>query len=916
MTTRRPPGGLWERDDALSAVSRTLAEARDGRGHGLFLLGEAGAGKTTLLRAAEERARAGGFDIGVGRGEEMEDGIAWGLLEQVAGPIAGDAGDPDELLVAAVEPSAPYLRALRMLQARRTRPLLLVLDDLHWSDADSLQVTLFLARRLASLPVALIAALRPWPPAAHDAVRTVVAAGHGRLVTVPALSAPASAQLLSARAGGALPADAAARAWELCRGNPLLIEQYAASLAAPDRPAGDLLTARFAGLDEPAMRLLRCASVLGTSFRPGIAVDLAELDAAAGDAALRAVHASGLVAADAADRLRFGHPLLARALYDATAAPLRSRLHARAYALLARHGRFEEAAEQAIRAGSEVAGNDAAAALLERVGRTAATRGAVVSAARTLGVAVELQGDHAAPKLLLALADARCASGEAPAAAEVCSRLLERDGVCWDDRVAALVLLGRCQYLTGTGDHGEAVLERAVTLAEQHDPVHAVVPLLDQVVSAWMTAGPGPALPLAARARELAQGADPELRLGADAIWGHLLSEGGDPRGIAATEPVERRLHEGSVALAPAELVTPRASVYPYAHCAQYAERLDASLRALQMAREQIERAGAANALAVVSLFTGNHLIRRGRLREAIEEADRADRYSELAPLLVPFAAMVRAQALLWSGRIEESIAAEQAVAAAGQPWMIRMWLALTRGLRLLWAGDPAASDALLEVERINVAAGVGEPNHTQWAGHAIAAHLLAGRHDDAQRVLRWLERRAAVLPSRWPRFAATLGAARIAERAGDEAAALAGYEQALERLGDVDLPLQRVEGLMALGGLLRRSGGPREARPPLAEALRISERHGAAGHAARAGDELRMAGGRRRRAAADRDRLTVAERRVARAAADGLSNAEIARTLHLSVHTVESHLKRVYAKLDLRGRRQLVGVELSGDAD
>ncbi|MGH9222289.1 MAG: helix-turn-helix domain-containing protein, partial [Acidimicrobiales bacterium] len=74
---------------------------------------------------------------------------------------------------------------------------------------------------------------------------------------------------------------------------------------------------------------------------------------------------------------------------------------------------------------------------------------------------------------------------------------------------------------------------------------------------------------------------------------------------------------------------------------------------------------------------------------------------------------------------------------------------------------------------------------------------------------------------------------------------------------------------------------------------------------------DLALAGGRPRRAPEDPSRLTDAERRVALRAAEGLSNADIARALYLSVHTVESHLKRVYAKLGIASRRQLMTIDL-----
>ena len=119
-------------------------------------------------------------------------------------------------------------------------------------------------------------------------------------------------------------------------------------------------------------------------------------------------------------------------------------------------------------------------------------------------------------------------------------------------------------------------------------------------------------------------------------------------------------------------------------------------------------------------------------------------------------------------------------------------------------------------------------------------------------------------------------------------------------------MPLQRIETQLAYGGFLRRRGRQSDARQPLAAAVQRAEEAGAAWLARAAAEELRLVGGRRRRSLDERDRLTDAERRVARVAGEGHSNAEIARRLHLSVNTVQTHLRRVYAKLGITSRYQL----------
>lgn len=891
---------LLERTPVLAGLREALAAARAGQGGAAFVQGAAGIGKTSVLDALEADAGDGVRHVRI-RGEEMESGVPFGVLDQLLRALAGprEAGP-------SLERSVPFLHALSRVEQEAGTPLLVIADDLHWADADSLAVLAFLARRLGRLPVLLVGALRPWPPAATTAAAALEAAGAATVHPLHALSPASSHELLERCLGGPPPEATAARAWERCQGNPLLTVQVGAALQAGRdplaQPGGGLLVARFTGLGTAARALVGTAALMGVSFRPEVAIEVAGLDATDGDHALTALHGAGLVTEEEGGRLRFSHPLVAAALREDLVPAVRRRQHARAFRALARRGLVAEAAEHAVRA--DLTGDVQAAELLERLGRTALAEGALEGAVRHLEAAARLRGEDAPPRTRLVLAEALCAVGQAARATEACDRVLAAPGTGVADRVEALTLRGRASYLLGRPAASAADLDEAVAVAERHEPAAAVVPLLQQTVSLWMAAGPRAALGPAERARRLAATAPPALRERVEARWGGLAAETGDLRGVAATAGAARWL-EG-VPLPPEELVTPLASIYPFAHCAQYVERFDDCAAALELAHERIEAAGAATASAMVSLFLGNHLLRRGRLADALAAADRAGRWSEFTPLTVPVAGCLRALALVWMGRTAEGrSAAAQARDAAPEAWLIRLWAAFADGLAGLWAGDPAAAEHFTEVERVLDVAGIREPNHTQWLGHGVAAHLLAGDRAAARRLVADFEPVAAAHPSRWPRCVLALCRARIAEHEGEDDAALAGYAEALDALGDVDLPLQRAEVLLAHGRLLRRRGEAVVARPPLAEAARIAGAHGARPLEEVARLELRLAGGRRRREH-DRDRLTLSEQRVARMAAGGLSNAEIAAALQLSTNTVATHLRRVYAKLGVPGRRRL----------
>src|SRR5262249_48310482 len=143
----------------------------------------------------------------------------------------------------------------------------------------------------------------------------------------------------------------------------------------PALEADGLLLSRFAGLPPAALRCVRAASVLGIRFRLELAAEGAGLAGGEADRAVQALCRGGLVEQTSAGAVRFVPPLFAQALYDDLPGPMRARLHARSFDLLAQRGLDPEAAEHALRAG--LGDTPAVLAALERAGRSALEVGAL-----------------------------------------------------------------------------------------------------------------------------------------------------------------------------------------------------------------------------------------------------------------------------------------------------------------------------------------------------------------------------------------------------------------------------------------------------------------------------------------------------------------------------------------------------------
>ena len=324
---------LVGRQRELEALRYALDSARTGAGgSGTLLRGDAGIGKTALLEWAEEQARADGFTVLRAVGAEAEAELAFGALHQILWPLLehSDALHPRqrnalECVLGLREglPPGGFLvgaSALALLadEARRN-PLLIVVDDLHWVDSSSAGVLAFLHRRITDLDVVILSASRPdgttvegWPakPVHVGALRPAEA---GELLRLwhPALAAGAADGVLADAGGNPL------ALMELPR--QLHPDELKGIVPLPERlPLGQRLERLFAdrigSLSAEAAQVLLLTALSGgpAAWQAG-----SRLRTLAGDRAeevLDRIEASGLAQLDSSGRVVFRHPLVRSAV--------------------------------------------------------------------------------------------------------------------------------------------------------------------------------------------------------------------------------------------------------------------------------------------------------------------------------------------------------------------------------------------------------------------------------------------------------------------------------------------------------------------------------------------------------------------------------------------------------------------------
>jgi predicted ATPase len=358
---------LLEREREFDAIDRALARAE--RGQGAFQLIEAAAGmsKTSLLRAAGDRAAAAGFACLRARASELERDFAYGCVRQLLEPAVAGHTDDTSVFDGAAVLCRPLFRvaqdgaadAFAMLHGlywllnnlTAQRPVALLVDDLHWADAASLQLLAYLAPRLDGMTLAVVATTRPREGDTALLAR-LATAPEVDVIRPPALSVAATAALCAHELQAQPAPDFAAACHAATAGNPFflqaLLHEVAERAIAPDaREAADIrrigpatvaqaVLLRLSGAPSEATRLVRAVAVLGDGASVREATALAELDEE--DVIRSADVLAGLGILRLADGLEFSHPIVRQAVYADLGPAERSAAHARAAQVLADAG--------------------------------------------------------------------------------------------------------------------------------------------------------------------------------------------------------------------------------------------------------------------------------------------------------------------------------------------------------------------------------------------------------------------------------------------------------------------------------------------------------------------------------------------------------------------------------------------------
>jgi len=911
------PTSLLGRGRECALLDGLIADIRGGESRSLVLRGEAGIGKTALLEHLVEAASAFRVVRAVGVESEME--LAYASLHQLCAPLldrierlpvpqrdalaivfgmnVGPA--PDRFLVG--------LAALSLLaEAADQSPLLCVVDDAQWLDQASALTLAFVARRLLAEPVGIVFAARE----PGEELR------HLPDLEVPGLASADARALLGSAVRVMLDERVRDRIIAETHGNPLALLELPRGLSATQLASGfgmleaqalpgrieETFVRRLAALPEASrdLLLLAAAEPVGDPLLLLRASERLGIDASTIDAAT-----DGLLALS--ERVTFRHPLVRSAVYRSAAVSERRSAH---LTLAEATDRDVHPERRAWHLAEAAAGPDEQVAVeLERSAGRAQARGGLAAAAAFLQRAVALTADPARrTDRALAAAEASLQAGMF----EVARGLLATAEVGPLDELqrARLDLLrAEAAYSESRGSEAPALLLRAAKTLDALDGKLARETYLD----AWSAALFAGRLASTGSLHHVSREALARPRAAGPQRPSDLLLDGFSlafTEGRSSAAPI---LEQAASSFAGEDITTEEVlrwgwlataaavMVWDYDTCDAVASR------GALLARES----GALAVLAVSVNVLAQAVGLRGDCASAASLVAEADNVREATGTQVaPYGALVLAglegreseATALIDATIREATAGGQGTAVQYAHWARAV---LLNGLGRYEEAREAAQVASDDTPELFVSA---------WALSELIE--AATRCEDTERADRALERLAeatAAARTDWGTGIETRARALLSE--GDAAEGL--YREAIERLGRTRLRPELARAHLLYGEWLRREQRRADARAQLRAAHEQFTAIGMEAFAERARGELQATGERvRKRTVATRDELTTQERQIARLARDGLSNPEIGARLFLSPRTVEWHLRKVFGKLGIRSRRELLTALPTSDSE
>jgi DNA-binding CsgD family transcriptional regulator len=885
---------LLGREPELRRIEEFLSPSGSRR---LLISGPPGIGKSALVDEAVAVAGRRGHPVLRAVSSAAESYLPYATLQQLLQPALGRLGRLPEPQRAAVEtafglrtsdipPEVLFigLGTLRLLALAGENPVA-VIDDGHWMDSASRAIVEFVWRRLDREPTRMVIATR-------DEV-TTSSTDPADVLAVHAL-ADADARELARRSGRDLAGVRLRRVLDLAAGNPLALRELPHALP-DDRPAGDDLplatrleeafSVRLRQLD-PAVRDLLLAAALTES---DLVTDALAAAGHAGGGPARldtldpAEHA-GLIHRDGG-RLRFRHPLVASAL-TREAGPARiERMHQALAATT--HDRYAAVWH---RAHATTGPDEDVAVALERAADSAQSRGATGAARAAMMRAAALSPDERdRARRLVEAAELAFELGEP----EAVGRLMEEArALGLDERSAA-----RLAFLEGRFDDG--VADPVLAVDRQLARAEAAIEFGGQELAANLLVGASRACYTGA-VSDLARAASvlrltTRLRLPADdasvlLVRANLSDSDRELLDRLARSAAGDAQEPGGENLrALAALV---AGDWPSAH--------QLAARAAQGLRRQGRLGLLAQALTVRGL-AGFFLGHWADVSGAAEQAGELARETEQAQW-EGCARAVRAGLAAVRGQADtaERFAADAAgIAAVSGNVALEDVALLMRGVAALGVEQHRSAYEIL-MARLDVRGRVHHPRQSLWGIDLLAeAAAGAGLTDDCR------ERLSGPLalggPARAPAQVRALALTRALLAPDDRA------EEAYLAVGTVATGAPawfRARLELNHGMWLRRQRRGAEARELLQPSMTVFEHLGATAWADRARRELAAIG--RRTTGGSGATLTAQEMRIARLAAEGLTNKEIGTRLQLSHRTVSTHLYKVFGKLGVQTRNQL----------